>query len=154
MQLRLVENENKLMDALKGNVPDDCKILFEMQKSMVSQRIVKTPYLVKNKGWNINKMITDIKIEFDNKYNLPGIIIKLNSTGTEIFKTITAENINKRLAIILDNRLLSAPIIHEQISTGQFRISGDNTEEMRDIALLLNAGSYPIPATILAEYTK
>lgn len=152
LQLALVD-ENNLMDALKGNVPKDCKILYQTQ--LRNQQIVqKIPYLVKSKGWIINSMITNTEIHIDNKQNVPYIMTKLNSAGTEILKNITAENIKKRLAIILDNRILSTPVIQEQISTGKFMIIGDNMKEVKDMTLLLRAGSYPIPSTILAEYNK
>lgn len=104
--------------------------------------------------WNINDMITNTRIHFNKRYNIPKIIIKLNISASELFKKVTADNLKKRLAIILDNQILSAPVIQEQITTGKFWINGDNIEEVKNIALILMAGAYPMPSTLLAEYSE
>ncbi|MBU1168319.1 MAG: hypothetical protein KKD44_02020 [Proteobacteria bacterium] len=152
LQLSLLDDESNLMNALKGNIPKDCKILYQIQER--NNQILKIPFLVKGDIWNINNMINNTKIHIDKSYNTPNIIIKLNSDGTELLGNITANNIKKRLAIILDNQILSAPVIQGQINTGTFLINGDGIEEVKDMALLLSTKSYPIPSTILAIFNE
>jgi preprotein translocase subunit SecD len=67
---------------------------------------------------------------------------------------VTAENVNKRLAIVLDNNIYSAPVIQEKIAGGEVRITGNFTaEEARDLAIVLRAGALPAPVTVIEERT-
>jgi preprotein translocase subunit SecD len=80
--------------------------------------------------------------------------LKFNSQGAVDFERITGENIRKRLAIVLDGVVHSAPVIQERISGGQAQITGNFTmEEARDLAIVLRAGALPAPVNILEERT-
>jgi len=80
--------------------------------------------------------------------------LKFNSQGAKDFDRITAENVKKRLAIILDGVVHSAPVIQERISGGEAQITGTFTmEEARDLAIVLRAGALPAPVRILEERT-
>jgi preprotein translocase subunit SecD len=71
-----------------------------------------------------------------------------------LFERITAENVKKRLAIVLDNNVYSAPVIQEKIAGGEARITGSfTTEDARDLAIVLRAGALPAPVQILEERT-
>jgi preprotein translocase subunit SecD len=74
--------------------------------------------------------------------------------GARLFERITQENEIKRLAIILDNNVYSAPVIQEKISGGEARITGNfSDEEARDLAIALRAGALPAPVEIIEERT-
>jgi preprotein translocase subunit SecD len=82
----------------------------------------------------------------------PAIKFRLDSLGTEIFADVTTKNNGKRLAIVLDNKIISAPAIREPILSGEGRISGSFTaESAAELALLLRAGALPVPLKIIEE---
>ena len=98
--------------------------------------------------------LTDARVQIDNQYNEPFVSIDFDRKGGRIFAKVTEENVKKRLAIVLDNRVYSAPVIQEKISGGRARITGNfTTEEANDLAIALRAGALPAPVKILEERT-
>jgi preprotein translocase subunit SecD len=84
----------------------------------------------------------------------PAVAFRFNSTGTRKFSQITKENIGKVFAIVLDNKVITAPIINTVINQGSGIISGNfTTQEANQTALLLRAGSLPAPLSIVEERT-
>ncbi len=84
----------------------------------------------------------------------PYISITLNSSGARIFERVTRDNVGRRLAIVLDGRVQSAPVIQERIGGGRAVITGSFTlDEARDLAIVLRAGALPAPVTIAEERT-
>ena len=80
------------------------------------------------------------------------VALQFNSEGAKKFADITARNLNKPLAIFLDNALISAPLVQQKIIGGQAVISGDFTlEEAKKLAITLNAGALPAPIKILSQ---
>jgi preprotein translocase subunit SecD len=80
--------------------------------------------------------------------------ISFNSEGARIFDQVTGANVHKRLAIILDNTVYSAPVINERISGGQAQITGSFTpEEAKDLAIVLRAGALPAPVNVIQNIT-
>lgn len=87
---------------------------------------------------------------YDKNYNMYLIAIEFDAKGAELFAEITKANIGKPLAIVLDGAVVSAPIVHEQITGGKAIISGNFTkQETRDLAALLQAGSLQTPVSIV-----
>lgn len=96
--------------------------------------------------------ISDARPNFDDKNNKAYVALSFNSQGATIFERITAENVKKRMAIVLDGKIYSAPTIQERISGGKASISGNFTmAEAQDLSIILRAGSLPAPVTILEE---
>ena len=90
-------------------------------------------------------MITDARVAFDQN-NQPVINFTLNSQGAQIFGDFTAKNVGKRLAVVLDNVIYSAPVIRERIGGGSGQISGGFTvEEAHDVAIALRSGALLAP---------
>ncbi|RMD85676.1 MAG: protein translocase subunit SecD [Candidatus Dadabacteria bacterium] len=84
----------------------------------------------------------------------PYVSLTLNSRGARIFERITADNVGRRLAIILDGKVQSAPVIRERIGGGRAVITGNFTlDEARDLAIVLRAGALPAPVHIAEERT-
>lgn len=80
------------------------------------------------------------------------VMLNFNSRGGTVFERITGENVGKRMAIVLDGKIYSAPNIRERIGGGRASISGNfTTAEAQDLALVLRAGSLPAPVTVLEE---
>jgi len=98
--------------------------------------------------------LTDARVQIDSQYNEPYVAIKFDKKGAQLFEKITEDNVKRRLAIVLDNKVYSAPVIQERIAGGEARITGRfTTEEARDLAIVLRAGALPAPVTILEERT-
>jgi len=86
--------------------------------------------------------------------NAAGVSMTLNAAGTRQFRRVTAQNVNRNLAIVLDDRVASAPNIRERIPTGRAQITGSFTDqEARDLAIVLQAGALPAPINIIQEMT-
>jgi preprotein translocase subunit SecD len=80
--------------------------------------------------------------------------LEFNSEGGRIFDRVTAENVGKRLAIVLDNTVYSAPQIRERISGGKASITGGFTlNEAKDLAIVLRAGALPAPVKVVQNIT-
>jgi len=98
--------------------------------------------------------LTDAKVQIDSQYNEPYVSISFDKKGAKLFERVTGENVKKRLAIVLDKKVYSAPTIQERISGGEARITGSFTmDEARDLAIVLRAGALPAPVNIIEERT-
>lgn len=96
-------------------------------------------------------MLTDAKVGFDQQ-NQPMINFSLNSQGAKIFGDFTGKNIGNHLAIVLDNKVYSAPVIRERIGGGSGQISGAfSVEEARDVAIALRSGALLAPVEMLEK---
>lgn len=91
-------------------------------------------------------MLIDAKVAFDQNTNQPIINFTLNSEGAKIFGDFTGENVGKRLAIVLDGQVYSAPRINERIGGGSGQISGGfSVNEAHDVAIALRSGALLAP---------
>jgi len=98
--------------------------------------------------------LVNAKPTFDNRSNEPIVSFTLDRVGAKKFAKVTTNEIGKRLAIILDNKIISAPVIREPISGGSGQISGNFTfQSATDLALLLRSGALPAPLKIIEERT-
>lgn len=95
--------------------------------------------------------VADARPAFDNM-NQAYVTLNFNARGGRIFERVTGENVGKRMAIVLDGKVYSAPVIRERIGGGRASISGNfTTAEAQDLAIVLRAGSLPAPVTVLEE---
>ena len=98
--------------------------------------------------------LVDAQPQFDNQSNQPLVRFNLDRLGAQKFGRITSDNIGRRLAIVLDNSVISAPSIREAIAGGTGTISGGfSFQEATDLALLLRSGALPAPINIVEERT-
>ena len=98
--------------------------------------------------------LVDAQPQFDNQSNQPIVLFTLNRLGAQKFGKVTTENVGRRLAIVLDNTVISAPQIREAITGGTGTISGGfSFQDSTDLALLLRSGALPAPITIVEERT-
>ncbi len=98
--------------------------------------------------------IKDAQLGFDANTSEPVVNFKLDNTGSRIFAEMTKSHIGVPLAIVLDNKVLTAPVIRSVIAGGAGEISGNFTPtEAKDLALLLRAGALPVPLDVLEERT-
>ncbi len=98
--------------------------------------------------------LVDSQPRLDNQNNQPSVSFTLDRLGAQKFGKVTTNNVGKRIAIVLDNKIISAPSIREPITGGQGNISGNFTfQEATDLALLLRSGALPTPLNIVEERT-
>ncbi|MDD3450807.1 protein translocase subunit SecD [Sulfurimonas sp.] len=96
-------------------------------------------------------MLTDASVGFDQN-NRPLITFKLNAEGAQIFGDFTAKSVGKRLAVVLDGKVYSAPVINERIGGGSGQISGNYTVlEAKDLAIALRSGSLMAPIYVMEK---
>jgi preprotein translocase subunit SecD len=154
LEFKLLDETHDVNAALKGDIPPGSEILYQVIEDPQTRRTTKTPYLLKRKTLLTGAYLTEARVEISSRYNEPYVGIKFDKKGGHIFERITGENVKKRLAIVLDNKVYSAPVIQEKISGGEARITGRfTTEEARDLAIVLRAGALPAPVNILEERT-
>ncbi|RBJ71573.1 protein translocase subunit SecD, partial [Pseudomonas sp. MWU12-2534b] len=141
----------KMAEAMDGNVPAGYELLDEATSRGQSKILLKSD--VELTGDNIN----DAQPSFD-QFGAPAVSINLDSAGASIFRQLTAENVGKRMAMVLVEKgrkeVVTAPVIRTEIGGGRVEISGSmNSAEANDTALLLRAGSLAAPMNIIEERT-
>ena len=100
------------------------------------------------------EQLTDSQPGFDQRTNEPMISFRFNQAGARIFGRATQENVGRRFAIVLDNKVISAPVIREPILGGTGQISGNfDVASANRLAVLLRSGALPAPLTIVEERT-
>lgn len=98
--------------------------------------------------------VSDARPTFDSRDNKPSVSLSFNARGAAAFERITGEHVKRRMAIVLDGKVHSAPTIQDRISGGRASITGHFTpNEAQDLAIVLRAGSLPAPVTVLEERT-
>src|SRR5271163_3931741 len=147
MEFRMVDTTVPPDQALQGRVPPDSEVLM-------SSTSPKTPYVVKKQVLVSGGDLTDAQPGFDQRSGEPIVSFRFNTSGSRKFAQATSENVKQPFAIVLDNKVISAPVIQEPITGGQGQISGNFTvQQANDLAILLRAGALPAPLTIIEERT-
>jgi SecD/SecF fusion protein len=140
--------------ALKGLIPPDDEVYMEKRVEPDTGRVTLVPVLLKKKTLMTGAMLKTARVEITGAYNQPAVALTLNARGARIFEDITAENVGRQLAIVLDDIVQSAPVIQERISGGNAQITGSfTTEEAHDLAIVLRAGALPAPVDIVQNLT-
>ena len=154
LEFKIVDDENSLDEALRGNIPEGDVIAYGLRTDKSTGQRGSMPYLIKNKALLTGASLETAKVQISDRFGEPNVSIKFNSQGATDFDRITNDNVRKRLAIVLDGIVHSAPVIQERISGGQAQITGNFTmDEARDLAIVLRAGALPAPVNILEERT-
>lgn len=147
MEFRMVDTTVSPEQALQGRVPPDSEVL----QSATSPN---QPYVVKKQVLVSGGDLSDAQTGFDQRTNEPIVTFRFNSAGSRKFAQATTENVGQPFAIILDNKVISAPVIREPITGGSGQISGNFTvQSANELAILLRAGALPAPLTVIEERT-
>lgn len=149
LEFKLVDSKGDVNRALKGKVPPGSQILYKIVRNPRTGAVTRTPFLIKKPIRMTGDVLTDAKVRPDQTGRMY-ISMDFNRRGARIFEKLTGENVGERLAIILDDRVFSAPVIKDRIPGGSAIIEGMFTpEEASELALVLRAGSLPAPVKIL-----
>jgi len=147
MDFRMVDTSVPPDQALQGRVPPDSEVLMSAQSP-------KVPYVVKKQVLVSGSDLTDAQPGFDQRGGEPIVSFRFNTSGARKFAQATQDNVGQPFAIVLDNEVVSAPVIREPITGGSGQISGGFTvQQANDLAILLRAGALPAPLTIIEERT-
>ncbi len=137
-----------------GAIPEDAELLKEKTVDPTTGAVSEIPIVVQKKSMITGDLLTDAQVRIDSQFNQPYVAIEFNSLGAKLFDQVTAANVGKRFAIVLDSNIHSAPVIRERISGGSAQISGNFTEKTAaDLAIVLRAGALPAPVKIIQNVT-
>lgn len=154
LEFKLVDEEGEVDEALKGNIPPGDMILYQRSVDPQTGAVRKIPFLLKEKTLMTGEFIKDARVSLEKGFGETHVAMEFTDIGAKLFEQITGANVKKRLAIILDNNVYSAPVIQERIAGGRAQITGRFTpEEANDLALVLRSGSLPAPVKILEQRT-
>ncbi|MCK9266633.1 protein translocase subunit SecD [bacterium] len=150
LEFKVVSDDPDLMSqALSGEVPEGYELLYEREKD--ERDIVRETrsILVKKEPEMTGQYIDDAYVGYDSS-GFPDVSLRFSKEGAILFEQVTSNNINKRLAIVLDGVVKSAPVIRERIGGGNAQITGRfSIEEARNLAIVLRAGALPAKVDII-----
>ena len=150
MTFHLLDDKASMAEALAGRVPPGT--LFLPAQNDVDVMGQPRMYLVKKRVMVSGDTLVDAKPGVDSRTNEPIVNFRFDTVGAKRFGQVTQQNVNKPFAIVLDGKVLSAPVIREPILGGSGQISGGfGFAEANDLSLLLRAGALPAPLTVLEE---
>src|SRR6266700_3313545 len=148
LDFRMVDLTVPPDQAQRGSVPPDSELLPSADPSNPQPYVIKKQVLVSGGD------LTDAQPGFDQRNGQPIVSFKFNSSGSRKFAQATTENVKQPFAIVLDNKVISAPVIQEPITGGSGQISGSFTvQAANDLAILLRAGALPAPLTVIEQRT-
>jgi preprotein translocase subunit SecD len=153
LEFKLVAEDVDPAEAAAGKLPEDDELLF-MRRADEQDKVNKVPLVVQKRALLTGDLLTSAQVQINNQTNEPVVSIEFDQEGARLFGEATAANVGRRLTIVLDNTIYSAPVIREKILGGKAQISGSFTmEEARDLAIVLRAGALPAPVNIISNLT-
>jgi preprotein translocase subunit SecD len=154
LEFKLVDEEGDLDAALKGDIPEGDILLYQRSVDPNTGGVRKIPFLLKEKTLMTGEYLKDARVALESQFHEPYVALEFDDIGGKLFEQITGANVKRRLAIILDDNVYSAPVIQERIPGGRAQITGRfDTREASDLAIVLRAGALPAPVRIIEERT-
>ncbi len=148
------EGIKKLNQLLENRLPRDTTVYFEKEVDPVTKRETSRPLLLQDKILMTGEMIKDARVRVGGNFNEPYVSLDMTGSGARVFGNVTEKNVGRRMAIVLDDIVRSAPVIRERILGGSAQISGSFThEEATDLAIVLRVGALPAPVDIIQNMT-
>jgi protein-export membrane protein SecD len=148
LNFHLVDQNQSAYEAVNsGRVPAGSMLVY-------TDTDPATPYLIQRRVMVSGERLVDASMGFDPTTGSPEVDFRFDAIGGKKFGEVTKTNIGRPFAIILDNKVISAPVIQSAILGGSGRITGGfSVQEANDLAILLRAGALPAPMSILEERT-
>jgi preprotein translocase subunit SecD len=146
LTFRLVDTSMPVEQALQGRPPPESDVVKG------SKADNERPYLLEKRVIVSGDELTDAQPGFDQRTSEPIVSFKFNTSGARKFAQVTQENVGRPFAIVLDDEVISAPVIREPILGGSGQISGSFTvESANNLAILLRAGALPAKLTVIEQ---
>ncbi len=148
LEFRMVDTTSSLQQAQQsGRAPPGTELV-------PSEDGFSSAYLLKSRAIVTGESLVDAQPGFDSQTNEPVVTFRFDTAGARRFGRATQANVGRPFAIVLDNKVVSAPVIREPILGGTGQISGNFTvAEANDLSVLLRSGALPAKLTILEERT-
>lgn len=151
---------SEVQTALKDKLPTGVELLFEEAMDPTTGEVQRTPYVLDRSRRISGELLEDARMSVD-QYNMPAVSIRFNNEGARQFGDLTKESIGSQMAIVLDDTIVSAPVIQAHITGGESQITfgsglrprNEIFEEAKDLALVLRSGALPAPIEILENRT-
>ena len=148
------DSRRQLNLAVQHRLPRGTEIYFERVVDNFTRQESRVPILLESPILMTGDMVKNAQVRIGGTFNEPYVSLDLTGHGGQVFANITEENVGRRLAIILDENVRSAPVIRERILGGSAQISGNFThEEATDLAIVLRVGALPAPVDVIQNLT-
>ena len=148
------ESRKQLNLALQSRLPQGTEVYFEKEVDKTTKVESKIPILLESPILMTGSMVKDAQVRIGGNFNEPYVALDLTTLGAQTFGQLTEKNVGKRLAIVLDDNVRSAPVIKEEILGGHAQISGNFTHAAAsDLSIVLRAGALPAPVKIIQNLT-
>ena len=142
---------DKMNEFARKDIPNGFELVFQKSLNKATNEVEQlTPFIVES-GTNLTgDSLQDATVRVDQQNNQPYVSITFKAQGAKIFEKLTGDNVGKRMAIILDGNVYSAPVIQTKIGGGNAQITlgagnyNDLLKEARDLSLVLRAGALPV----------
>jgi preprotein translocase subunit SecD len=152
LEFRMVDEDVDPEKADQGLVPPGTELLPMVRQDVGGERTTRQIAVDKEAALT-GEYITNARVNFD-QFNTPYVSMSFNARGARIFERVTAEHVGDRMAIVLDEKVYSAPVIQDRIAGGRASITGNfSVDEATDLAIVLRAGSLPAPVNVLEQRT-
>lgn len=151
MTFHLVDENADVQEAVRtGKVPAGDRLVYEDSRDPRSK--ASYPYLIKSRVDLGGELLVDAAATFDSRNNEPVVSFRFNAAGAQKFGEITHNNVGKRFAVVLDGKVITAPVMQVPILDGSGIITGRfTTETANDLAVLLRSGALPVPLKVVEE---
>lgn len=150
LEFKLVAENVDMQKAKQGVLPPNTELAM-MEDRNPDGTTTERPIVLQKDALMTGEYITDARSNIDSM-NQAYVSLSFNSAGSRLFERVTGDNVERRLAIVLDGKVYSAPVIREKIRGGTAQITGSfSTDEARDLAIVLRAGALPAPVKVLEE---
>jgi preprotein translocase subunit SecD len=154
LEFKLVDDSANVEEAIRNGPPPGREVLYGHSARGEGTGAEKQAYVLESRPLMTGEYIQDARVRPAQQMQGASVELILNASGARLFEQITAANVKRRLAIVLDNRVYSAPVIQERIGGGRASITGNfDIKEARDLSIVLRAGALPAPVEFAEERT-
>ena len=145
LEFKLVSDDKDLLkQAIDGKAPQGYRLY--------SSEDEHGQLLLEDKVLMTGKVITNAAVSFESQFNEPVVTLEFNSEGAKEFSDVTGASVGRRIAIVLDDKVQSAPVVNERIPSGKAQITGHfDMNSANDLAIALRAGALPAPIIVEEE---
>ena len=157
---RFSEYLAKMNDFLKADIPEGHELAFEKRVNKATGEEMNTPFVVEKIAKIGGDDLADARVQIDQQKNDPYVSMDFKSAGAKKFEEATGANIGRRMAVILDGNVYSAPVIQAKIGGGHAQITlgggvnfNKTMSDAKDLALVLRAGALPVQLDFLEQRT-
>ena len=153
LNFHLVNENVSPSEAMSGRMPVGYGLFYETQIEPETGAVRKIPYVLKKRPEITGDNLSGAQSTFD-QFGQPAVTIRFDNRGTRKFAELTTQNVNRRMAIVLDGQVYSAPVLREPILGGSAEITGSfSVREAEDLSTVLRAGALPAKVEVVEERT-